>query len=168
MTKSHRFFLCPPEGGTMTGISGLKPAREAALEMGDGALIVDTMAQTYRPMLQECRDGEIVFAGFGGWDTGKFGIDRDFIEAIKKGNAVIVLAFLSKGANVNAVDNNGGPALHWAVGGGKAKIVQLLLNHGANLTATDSHGQTALELAGKKNLPEIINHLKQANGPQGQ
>ena len=167
MAKSHRFYLCPPGGGPLIGISGLKPAREAAQQLGDGTMIVDTMAQTYRPMLQECRDSEIVYAGFGGWDTGKFGVDRDFIESIKKGNAVIVRAFLAKGANVNAIDGNGGPALHWAVGGGKAEIVQLLIEQGADLTATDSYDQTALALAKKKNLAEIIGLLEDANNPQG-
>lgn len=168
MVKTHRFFLCPPDGGAMTGISGLKPAREAALELGDGTLIVDTMAQTYRPMLQECRAGEVVYAGFGGWDTGKFGVDRDFLESIKKGNLVIVRAFLAKGANVNAVDGNGGPALHWAVGGGKAEIVQFLLDQGADVTATDSYGQTAQELATKKSMGEIIDLLDQAKSPLSQ
>lgn len=162
MAKSHRFYLCPPDGGPLIGISGLKPAREAAREMGDGTLIVDTMAQTYRPMLQECRGGEIVYAGFGGWDTGKFGIDRDFIESIKKGNATIVQAFLAKGADVNAVDKNDGTALHWAVGGGKAEILRLLIGHGADILATDSYGQTALDLAKKKGRQEIIDLLNKA------
>lgn len=161
MAKTHRFFLCPPGGGPLTGISGLKPAREAALAMGDGTMIVDTMAQTYRPMLQECRGGEVVYAGFGGWDTGKFGIDRDFIESIKKGNVIITRAFLAKGADVNAVDRNHGPALHWAVGGGKPEIVRLLIDQGVDLSATDSYGQTALELAHKKGRQEIAELLTQ-------
>ena len=168
MVKTYRFFLCPPDGSALTGISGLKPAREAALKMGDGTLIVDTMAQTYRPMLQECRAGEIVYAGIGGWDTGKFGVDRDFLESIKKGNVVIVRAFLAKGASVNAIDGNGGPALHWAVGGGKAEIVRLLIEQGAEIEATDSYGQTALELAEKKSLEEIMSLLEQAKCPQSQ
>lgn len=159
MAKSHRFFLCPPDGGPLIGISGLKPAREAAQRLGNGTMIVDTMAQTYRPMLQECRDGELVYAGFGGWDTGKFGVDRDFIESIKKGNVIIVRAFLAKGANVNAVDGNNGPALHWAVGGGKPEIVQFLVEQGADISATDAYGQTALELARKKGRQEIIDVL---------
>lgn len=162
MAKSHRFFLCPPDGGALIGISGLKPAREAAQKLGDGTMIVDTMAQTYRPMLQECRDGELVYAGFGGWDTGKFGVDRDFIESIKKGNVLIVRAFLAKGADVNAIDAGGGPALHWAVGGGKPEIVQLLLDQGADISATDSYGQTALELAEKKDRQEIATLLAQS------
>ncbi len=159
MAKSHRFYLCPPDGGPLTAISGLKPAREAAMAMGDGTMIVDTMAQTYRPMLQEVRDGEVIYAGFGGWDTGKFGTDRDFIEGIKKGNLLIVRAFLAKGADVNAKDTGGGPALHWAVGGGKAEIVQLLVDEGADISAIDSHGQTALELAKKKEFQKIADLL---------
>ncbi len=165
MSKAYRYFVRSPDGRAMYGFHEEEGAHTAALAYGDGALIVDTLAQAYRPMLQEVVDGTIVYAGYGGWDTGRFGVDRDFIEAIKKGHAVIVAAFLAKGADVNARDAHGGPALHWAVGTGKSEIVALLLEHGADPRAKDRHGATALELARKRGREDIA-ALLEAAGPE--
>jgi ankyrin repeat protein len=113
-------------------------------------------------MLQEIRDGELVISGYGGWDTGRFGLDRDLIEAIKKGHIALPHAFLAKGADANARDNHGGPALHWAVAGGRVEIVKLLLDAGAEVQAQDGEGQTALELAEKRGKGEIAEVLRGA------
>lgn len=162
MAAAPRYFVRSPDGGDIAGYDGLGAARTAALDHGDGALIIDTLAGTYLPMLHQCRDGDVVYAGYGGWDTGRFGIDRDFIESIKKGHPAIVHAFIAKGADVNARDSAGGPALHWAVGGGKPEIVRLMLDHGADIRQTDRHGQTALELARKKGRIEVAAILERA------
>lgn len=162
MARAPRYFVRSPDGGEIAGHDGPGAARAAALEYGDGALLIDTLAGTYLPMLQQCRDGDVVYAGYGGWDTGRFGIDRDFIESIKKGHPAIVHAFIAKGADVNARDSAGGPALHWAVGGGKREIVGLILDHGADVSRTDRHGQTALDLARKKGRIEIAGILERA------
>ena len=162
MAKPHRFYVRSPDGRAIFGFDTQEAARAAALEYGDGALVVDTLAQPYHPMLQESAGGAIVYAGYGGWDTGRFGVDRDLIEGIKKGHVAIAQAFLAKGADVNARDGGSGPALHWAVGGGKAEIVVLLLDHGADVTARDGHGQTARDLAVKRGRREIIDLLEQA------
>ena len=162
MAAAPRYFVRSPDGKDIAGYDGLGAARTAALDYGDGALLIDTLAGTYLPMLLRCRDGDVVYAGYGGWDTGRFGIDRDFIESIKKGHPAIVQAFIAKGADVNARDSAGGPALHWAVGGGKPEIVRLILGHGADICQTDRHGQTALELARKKGRIEIAGMLERA------
>ncbi len=117
-------------------------------------------------MVQESVGGKLVYAGYGGWDTGRFGIDRDFIEGIKKGHVAIAQAFLANGADVNARDAGGGPALHWAVGGGKSEIVSLVLAHGADLTARDRHGQTALGLAIKRGQRHIADLLRRAGAEE--
>ena len=162
MAAPRRYYIRSPDGRAIFGLDAQEAARAAALEYGDGALVVDTLAQPYRPMLQECAGGEIVYAGYGGWDTGRFGVDRDLVEGVKKGHVAIVHAFLAKGADVNARDANGGPALHWAVGGGKAGIVGLLLEHGADVTTRDGHGQTALGLANRRGRQDIVDLLERA------
>ncbi|MHA1154106.1 MAG: ankyrin repeat domain-containing protein [Alphaproteobacteria bacterium] len=113
-------------------------------------------------MLQEVRNGELVIAGFGGWDTGRFGLDRDLIEGIKKGHVAIAHAFLAKGADANARDQHGGPALHWAVAGGRPETVKLLLDAGAEVQARDGEGQSALDLARARDKDEIVEVLRKA------
>ena len=162
LSKGHRYFVRSPDGTRIFGLDQFEAAQAAALEYGEGALVVDTLAQAYFPMLNEVVDGDLVYAGYGGWDTGRFGLDRDFIEVIKKGHIAIVQAFLAKGADVNAADGNGGPALHWAVGGGKAEIVQLLLAYGADTATLDGHGQTARDVAEKRGRDDIAELLGRA------
>jgi len=101
------------------------------------------------------RDSEVSITGFGGWGAGRMGLDLDLIESIKKGHVAIIHAFLAKGADVNAKDQNGGPALLWAAGGGHPDIVQLLLDHGADKRISDRGGKTALDIARKKNRQDI-------------
>jgi hypothetical protein len=169
MTKQpepRRFYVRSPDGRAIFGFDELEGATTAALAYGNGAFLIDTQAQAYSPMLQECLDGEIVYSGYGGWDTGRFGVGRDFIEGIKKGHVAIVHAFLAKGADVNSRDAQGGPALHWAVGGGKPEIVKLLLDQGADLGARDSRGKSALDLAEERNRTEIAALLRRAGAEE--
>jgi hypothetical protein len=162
MAEAYRYYARSPDGRAMFGFETSEAAETAAREYGEGAHVVDTLAQAYKPMLQEMRGGELVISGFGGWDTGRFGLDRDLIEGIKKGHVAIAHAFLAKGADAGARDSHDGPALHWAVGGGRAETVKLLLDHGADPNARDAKGQTALELAQKRGRDEIAELLRQA------
>ncbi len=162
MAEPYRYYVRSPDGRAMFGFETSEAAETAARAYGAGAHVVDTLAQGYRPMLQEMRDGELVLAGFGGWDTGRFGLDRDLIEGIKKGHVAIAHAFLAKGADANAQDRHGGPALHWAVAGGRPETVKLLLDAGADPKARDGEGQTALELAEKRGKDEIVEVLRKA------
>ena len=153
--KPHRYFVRSPDGRAIFGFDRLEAATVAALEMPAGSHLVDTMAQAYYPVLQETTanaDGrkELIYLPLGGWDTGRFGLDRDLIEGIKKGHAAITHAFLAKGASANARDAKGGPALHWAAARGNLEIAALLLKHGADASALDATGQTALDVARAK------------------
>lgn len=163
-SAGQRYYVRPPDGTALFGCEHFEAARVVALGHGDGALIVDTQAQVYFPMLSEVVDGALVYAGYGGWDTGRFGLDRDLIEAIKKGHVAIVEAFLAKGAGANARDANGGPALHWAAGGGKAEIVALLLARGADADARDHNGKTALDVARERGRRAAVALLEEAGG----
>jgi hypothetical protein len=102
--------------------------------------------------------GEPVYLEYGAWDT-RVGVDRNLMEAVKKGYPPIVQAFLAKGANVNAADGDGGTPLIWAVARGQPETVRLLLESGADANAADAEGMTALKLAERKKLPEIAEIL---------
>ncbi len=162
MAEPYRYYVRSPDGRAMFGFESPEAAETAARAYGEGAQVVDTLAQAYKPMLQEMRGGELVLAGFGGWDTGRFGLDRDLIEGIKKGHVAIAHAFLAKGAEAGARDQHGGPALHWAVASGRPETVKLLLDHGAEASARDAEGQTALDLAQKRGHDKIAAILHQA------
>lgn len=166
MPQPRRFYVRSPDGKAMFGFDERNAAETVALEYGDGAYIVDTLAQAYFPMLQEVSGGEVVYSGFGGWDSGKFGPDRDMIEGIKKGHVAIVHAFLEKGADPDARDGNGGPALIWAVATGKAEIVELLIRRGADVDAADADGTRAIDVAAKRGKAPIVALLKKAGAAE--
>lgn len=163
MTAAHRYWVRSPDGRVAYGFEREQVAVSVAMEYGVGASLVDTLAQAYMPMLQivERVDGELRLAlgPVGGWDTGRFGLDRDLIEAIKKGRVEIVHAFLAKGASANAADDKGGRALHWAASRGEASVVELLLNQGADIAALDARGRSPLAVAearGKQIVAELL------------
>ena len=164
MTVSRNYFVRAADGSLIAAFENIKAAESAALGLGSGALLIDTSAQAYTPMLQEVRDGALVYAGYGGWDTGRSGVDRDLIEGIKKGHVAIAHAFLAKGADANARDKQGGPALHWAAGGGKAETVRLLIEHGADVTARDHNGMTALDVASRRGHQDVAELLRVHSG----
>ncbi len=166
MIEAYRYYVRSPDGRAIFGFESTEAAETAARAYGEGAHVIDTLAQAYLPMLQEMRGGELVISGIGGWDTGRFGLDRDLIEGIKKGHVAIAHAFLAKGADAGARDRHDGPALHWAVGGGRAEIVELLLDHGAEAQARDAEGQTALALAKARDRDEIAALLRQAGAKE--
>jgi hypothetical protein len=146
--RQFRFYVRPRDGRVIYGFDLPEAAEAAALEYGEGASVVDTLAKNYEPMLQQVIDGELLIAGVSGWDTGKAGgLERDLIEAVKTGRTEIVEAFLTKGADINARDKNGGSVLHWAVGGGHVEMVNLLLQRGADASIVDNNGKTLRNIA---------------------
>ena len=160
MADARRFYVRSPDGGAIAGFDHLLDAQAAALAHGDGAHLIDTAAQAYHPMAEEVTGGALVFLEIGGWDTGRFGADRDLIEAVKKGHVAIVHAFLAKGADADAVDDKGGPALHWAVARGKAEIARLLLDHGADPARRDADGNSAADLARARGREDMVRLLE--------
>ena len=104
----QRYFVRSPDGKMIAGFELREAAEYVALEYGDGACLVDTLAQAYYPMAQGVEDGALAYLPVGGWDSGRFGLETDLIEAIKKGHAGIVHAFLAKGADPGARDAHGG------------------------------------------------------------
>jgi hypothetical protein len=164
LTKAYRYYVRAPDGRAIFGFDKAEAAEFVALEYGVGAVMVDTLAQAYMPMLQEVGlvDGRptLVLGPVGGWDTGRFSLDRDLIEAIKKGHAALVHAFLAKGASANARDQNGGGALHWAAGRGVPDVIALLLSHGADPDMRDASGHRALDVAESRGRSEAATILR--------
>jgi ankyrin repeat protein len=161
--KAYRYYVRSPDGRVAFGFETDSVANAVALEHGPGAAVVDTLAQAYMPMLQEVKlvDGEpaLMLAPVGGWDTGKFGLNRDLIEAVKRGRVAIVHAYLAKGASANARDDKGGAALHWAAARGEDSIVELLLAHGAAIDVLDGSGKSPLAVAesrGKSSVADLL------------
>ena len=165
-TGAHRFYVRSPDGKMVVGDDDVNVAKAVALDYGEGAHLVDTRAQAYHPIAQKVGGGELSYVEIGGWGAGTFTVERNLIESIEKGHAAIVHAFFVKRADADAKDDNGGPALPWAVARGKAEIVDLLIAHGADVSARDGEGTRAIDLAVKRNKPALVDILKRAGAAE--
>src|SRR5215471_18281707 len=76
---------------------------------------------------------------------------------------------LKAGADVNARDSRGLPALTFAVAADhqNAQAVRALIEGGANVNVPDNTGETPLDWAEKFGFPEVIAALKQAGAKHG-
>ncbi len=75
------------------------------------------------------------------------GIDEQLLDASKYGNVEVVEALISKGADVNARDENGATPLHYAIANEYKNIVYVLLKHGADFKIEDKDGIAPLHIA---------------------
>jgi ankyrin repeat protein len=157
--EQHRYYVRSPGGRMITGYDRPDAAKAVALEYGEGAVVVDTLARAYYPAAEEVIGGELLHAGVAGWNAGKSNPTRDLIEAIRKGHPAVVHAFLRKSSDPNARDANGGTALHWAASRGNTEIARLLLDAGADPAATDGDGNTPLQIAEKKGKAKLVEML---------
>jgi len=72
---------------------------------------------------------------------------QDALGSTPQPTAAIVRALLDGGADVNAVTNEGGTALMYAVSAGDPEIVRTLTEKGARVNARNNRGQPALMIA---------------------
>ena len=63
---------------------------------------------------------------------------------------------INKGASVNAKDNSGNLALHYAIREGRTDTVRLLLNHDSDHTAKNDFGDDALQTAALRGYQDIV------------
>ena len=66
---------------------------------------------------------------------------------------------LQAGATVDAVNNGGRTALHYAADNGKIQVVEALLNAGADKAVKGNDGMTALDEAQEEGHPAIVKLL---------
>lgn len=83
------------------------------------------------------------------------------LAAARAGDVASVEQLLRQGAAVDARDEEGCTALHWAADGNHVAVMQVLLRHGANRTLCDSHGDTPLAMAQTCNHADAIAVLQQ-------
>jgi ankyrin repeat protein len=86
----------------------------------------------------------------------------DVADAAMRGDTAAVQKLIAAKADVNAPQNDGATALHWAVYKGDKELVGMLVRAGANPKAANREGSTPLWLAGISGNASIIAALLEA------
>jgi ankyrin repeat protein len=89
-------------------------------------------------------------------------VKSEIADAAQRGDVAAVRALLAKKVNVNAPQNDGSTALHWAVHRGNAELINLLVRAGANVKSATREGVTPLWLASVNGDPAAIGALIEA------
>jgi len=78
------------------------------------------------------------------------------------GNNEMIELYLSKGGNLNVIDETELNALHYCARYGQLKTIKYLISLGIEYTATDKYGRPPLELAKQwNNNSEIVKFLEE-------
>jgi ankyrin repeat protein len=93
------------------------------------------------------------------WSVGLRAGKSDVADAAMRGDKAAVRALIGQKADVNATQNDGTTALHWAVYRGDRELVQLLIRAGANPKAASREGSTPLWLAAISGDAAILSTL---------
>ena len=89
-------------------------------------------------------------------------VKSEIADAAMRGDTAAVRALIAKKANVNAPQNDGSTALHWAVQRSNVELVNLLVRAGANVKAATREGVTPLWLASQNGDPAALGALLEA------
>lgn len=81
--------------------------------------------------------------------------------AADKGDKPMAELLLRYGANVNAKNDDGEVALHYAALDGYTDVVQILLDHNADVNVKSEVGATPISLAEKAGKSDVVALLKQ-------
>ncbi|HPV42501.1 MAG TPA: DUF1508 domain-containing protein [Spirochaetota bacterium] len=88
--------------------------------------------------------------------------DRDLVIACDRGDLQGAKKALARGANPNARDSEGEPALKEAVETGNLELVKLMVRHKADINLADIHGETPLHEAADEGHEAIVQYLIKA------
>lgn len=91
------------------------------------------------------------------------GHTRDSHDEFTSTRSACIIKLLQAGANVNATDNSGMTALHYAAWYGNLAAIQFLLDGAADTTLRDKNGQTAADIAAERGFPNCVIKLRSAN-----
>ena len=92
----------------------------------------------------------------------EIGRQAPLADAVARGDKQTVSSLLKKGADVNAVQNDGATALHWAAYLNDADTMAMLLRAGAKVNAKNDLGVTPLALAAQQGATAVIEQLLKA------
>jgi ankyrin repeat protein len=84
---------------------------------------------------------------------------EQLIKAARSGNLNRVKELLNRGAKINAKDNNGYQAIHWATRQRHLPVVKELLNRGANIHARDNRGRNPIYMAASLGHLPVVKEL---------
>ena len=87
----------------------------------------------------------------------------DVADAVMRGDVAAVRALIQKKADVNAAQDDGATALHWAVYRDNVEVVDMLLRAGAK-PAANREGMTPLAMAALYGNPQIVDRLLKSGG----
>ncbi len=91
----------------------------------------------------------------------------DLLESIDRGDTAGLEAALGQGADANAADRWGVPALAEAAARGDLAALRLLLGHGAAVERTSGAGNSALMAAAARGHLEVLRALLEAGADPG-
>ncbi len=93
----------------------------------------------------------------------------ELIDGVKQNNKEAVIKLLNAGENVNAVNEQGNSALHYAVALNNAEMADILLRYGADMNISNAQGWTPLKIVEKKKVEDVAavlhNALAKASAP---
>ena len=87
---------------------------------------------------------------------------ESFVNAAKGSDVAKIQEFLQAGENVNAKNELGNTALHYAAASGNSDMVKFLLENGADANIANDKGWTPLAIAEKKKFGDIVNMFQSA------
>jgi len=89
-------------------------------------------------------------------------LDEELRAQVLEGHTAVVELLLAAGADVDAKNNYGWTALHYAAAYGHADVVELLLEAGADIKAKNNSGGTALHYAAAYGHADVVELLVSA------
>ena len=162
MVPKRRYYVISPDCVEAVGFDDLDVAEKVTLDAGEGTYMMDTVGVSYRPALARVEGGALCYLGLGHIDR-SHSLEQNLIEGVRRREPAMARAFLAKGADPNAVDAAGAPALIWAAASGREDVVRMLLASGARVDATDAAGLTPLALAERQGKSAIAAILRAAS-----